>query len=298
MHLIRNDVAGLANQVITEFCQLYKMPSSELYNVEDNLEKFSGQSLSDYSHTLDYGAAGWIAAQSQTFIFDVDQVQAFIRSIDRQLPPGDYPAPFEYMCIQFSRGIDEKLFTTGLRSSGSVEQSDEILGLFIAAPDGSDAEYRFLNVIAWYKSTSINRIQMNVAGDGTIEYRPLDDTIEAIADELYRDKQRLANLAMLCLAYIDTPGMEIERVYTPDAVNRKRESKGKRRLEDYYVCRWNRDRVRYTAGQPGESERTVSFRFDVTGHFRRLADGRVIWIRPHQRGLEHERYVPKVYRVE
>lgn len=32
-------------------------------------------------------------------------------------------------------------------------------------------------------------------------------------------------------------------------------------------------------------------------HFRRLPDGRLIWARPHQRGLAHELYVPSVRKV-
>jgi hypothetical protein len=45
-------------------------------------------------------------------------------------------------------------------------------------------------------------------------------------------------------------------------------------------------------------DRHVSYKFDVRGHFRRLSDGRLIWVRPHQRCLAHERYIPSVRRVE
>ena len=44
--------------------------------------------------------------------------------------------------------------------------------------------------------------------------------------------------------------------------------------------------------------RHVSFRFDVRGHWRNLSDGRTVWIRPHQRGVEHDLYRPKAYKVE
>ena len=38
-------------------------------------------------------------------------------------------------------------------------------------------------------------------------------------------------------------------------------------------------------------------RYDVRGHFRRLETGKTIWVRPHQRGLQNELYVPKTYVV-
>ena len=68
MHLIKNDVAEIAHRVITAFRQLYNMPVNELYDVEVNQARMTEAQLRDYSETLDFGAAGWIAAQSKTFI--------------------------------------------------------------------------------------------------------------------------------------------------------------------------------------------------------------------------------------
>ena len=101
---------------------------------------------------------------------------------------------------------------------------------------------------------------------------------------------------MLCLAYINSPGIELEKVSTPEKVNRKRAREGKRVLEDYYICALAKGRRHASEGEP--TGRHVSFRFDVAGHFRRAPDGRTIWIRAHQRGLANERYRPKVYRVD
>jgi hypothetical protein len=301
MNLIKDDIFHLANLTVSAFCGLYGVSVDNLYNVDRWSAQFSGKALADYSHTLDFGAAGWIAHRSQTFLLESDQVLQFLRAIDRKLPPGDYPAPFQYLCIQFTRGIDETLFTTGLRGTGSIEPGDEITGLLIAVPDAAEnPRYQFVNVIAWYKSTSLNRIQLNVGGDGTIEYRPLFERAGVDEAALYADKQRIANLAFLCLAYMMTPGMSIEHVAPDAAVNRKREAKGKKPLPDYYVCKWagNADKVRSTGRREPGAGSAHSFRYDVAGHFRRLPDGRTVWIRSHQRGIGHEEYRPKVYRVD
>ena len=81
----------------------------------------------------------------------------------------------------------------------------------------------------------------------------------------------------------------------PEAVNRKREAKGKSRLEPYYVCRIKG--VQYDSHATGEGAKH-GIRYDVRGHFRRLDTGKTIWVRSHQRGLANELYVPKVYKVE
>jgi hypothetical protein len=54
----------------------------------------------------------------------------------------------------------------------------------------------------------------------------------------------------------------------------------------------------YRSGEGEGSGVKHGHRYDVAGHFRRLPDGRLIWVRPHQRGLAHELYVPSVRKVE
>lgn len=112
------------------------------------------------------------------------------------------------------------------------------------------------------------------------------------------DKQRIANLALLCLAYIHSPGVETEHVQADAATNKKRAAKGKRELPDYYICRVRRTRQEGREG--GSSGKHVSLMFAVRGHFRRLEDGRTIWVRAHFRGLEHgeDSIKPKTYKVD
>ncbi len=200
--------------------------------------------------------------------------------------------------LQFSAGIDEKLFTTGIQADGTAEEDDEILGLVISLPDGEAGH--IATIVAWYKSTAVNCVQLPLAGDGTIIYDADPQHDAATLAAMQQDRQRLANLALLCLAYIHSPGIETTHVQPDPAVNRKRAAKGKRELPEYYICRVAHARRVGQAGQDETTGRHVSFKFPVRGHFRRLEDGRTIWVRALFRGVEHgeESVKPKVYKVD
>jgi hypothetical protein len=104
------------------------------------------------------------------------------------------------------------------------------------------------------------------------------------------------NLAIACIGYINCRNIRlVQKGNTDISANRKRAKKGKRILEPYYVCEIQG--VRYdSVGR--ETGRHVSFRFDVRGFYRRLRSGQTVWVRPHQRGLAHDRYLPKDYKVD
>ena len=295
MHLIAKDIADLGDKILATYCASHRLDPRTIFNDVDRISAGMTQSqIDDYSTALDFGASGWIASHAKTFLFDTPQVLEFLRSIDRKLAPGDYRPPFTHMAFQFSQGIDEKLFLTGLRSNGTVEESDKIICILLSVPDTqSNPEHSLANVVAYYESTSLNRVQIPLTGSGEIVYAPIGSGDE----KLKGDKQRIANLAMLLLAYIDTPGMHIEHVTVAEKVNRKRARDGKRVLPDYYICRWKPAKGTKSAGG-AELGTSHSFRYDVAGHYRQLPSGKLIWIRPHQRGVENEVYKPKVYRVD
>lgn len=290
MQLLTPDIIEVARQAVGAYSA--RLGVRDLSQVDPR--RLPPRLAADYSTAMDFAAAAYIAAQARTFLFDIEQIRAFLPALDRRIAPAAHPLPFPSMFVQFSRGLDERLFTSGLRVSGSIEQSDEVLGLLISEPAQGGT---FVNVIAWYASTSINRVQLDAAGDGSIEYRPSDVLPSSDRQAMRRDKQRIATLGMLCLAYINSPGIEVERVAPDAAVNRRRVARGKRELPEYYVCVVRHERVAGSDGEAAAAGRHVSFRFDVRGHFRTLRDGRTVWVRPHQRGLEHERYKPKAYDV-
>jgi hypothetical protein len=293
MRLIKDDITRICDLALTQFSRVSGLPDDDrLLQMDAIRPTLEPGQVAVYADAVDFYITRFIARQAQTFIFDSAQIMEFLAAVDRQLAPGDYPAPFDCMIIQFTEPIPESEFLSGLRTSGRPnDPGDSIAGLIMAVPsDGT----RVANVIAWYTSTSINRAAMPLAGDGSVSQ---DFAYGGGGADYVRDKQRIANLGLLCLAYINSPGIEVARVETPPAINKRRIRDGKKPLEDYYLCRVSRERS--AAGEAGEATgRHVSFRFDVRGHFRRLPDGRTVWIRPHQRGVEHELYKPKAYRVE
>mgnify|MGYP000960570859 FL=1 len=294
MLLLRDDIVRICDMAVARFSQATGLPADQgLLNVDILRPLLPPDLLPAYSDAVDFYVTGHIARQAQTFIFDTRQIMEFLRAVDRKLAPGDYPPPFDCMVIQFTEPIPEGEFLSGLRTSGRPNApNDTVLGLVLAFP-GEEATVA--NVVAWYSSTSINRAAIPLAGDGSVSLNFVVG--HGGPDEYARDKQRIANLGLLCLAYIDSPGIEVARVSTPAAINKRRARDGKKPLEDYYLCRVSHERA--AAGAGGEATgRHVTFRFDVRGHFRRLPDGRTVWVRPHQRGVGHELYRPKTYRVD
>lgn len=103
-------------------------------------------------------------------------------------------------------------------------------------------------------------------------------------------------IAVTC-DYIDAENTILEvQEGAPPKVNRKRERQGKRTLEPYYICK-------IVKAQPSETHATGEgsehgHRYDVRGHYRHYKSGKVVRIRPHQRGLKHDTYIPKTYVVE
>lgn len=297
MHLIKHDIEHCGVTVVALFCESAGITVAELDGGLPNLNALRAR-LPDASRpfladAVDFYAALRIAHTAQTFVFDAKQVMEFLRAVDRKLPPGNYAAPFSEMIFQFSQPIPEREFLTGFSPSAEMRvEDDDLLGLIIGFPPDEDCG-QIVNIIAFYRSLAINRAVLTIGGDGTV---PSEYMIGGPSPDGLRDKQRIANLAMLCLAYLNSPGIEVEKVATPEKVNRKRRREGKRVLEDYYVCRLAKGRSRASDGEP--TGRHMAFRFDVAGYFRRAPDGRVVWVRAHQRGLKNELYRPKVYRVD
>ncbi len=108
---------------------------------------------------------------------------------------------------------------------------------------------------------------------------------------------KLKNLAIACIGYINCENVTLERQEVDEKINRKRLAKGKKSLDPFYLTKIKG--YQYDNGERGApTGQHVSYRFDVRGHFRRYESGKTVWVKPHQRGLEHELYKPKVYVAE
>jgi len=87
----------------------------------------------------------------------------------------------------------------------------------------------------------------------------------------------------------------LEKHEPPAKVQRCRTSDGKPPLLPYYTVEVAPG-YRSAGGEGAGAKH--GYRYDVAAHFRRLTDGWPIWVRPHQRGLAHELYMPSVRKVE
>lgn len=244
---------------------------------------------------LDYQVCGQIAGQAQTIIFSSEQMMALRPALNRYEDGVDYRLPFQFVILQFDRPIPEAEFMRGARNAGVPDEyvlpagEDTVSALVLAQHETGDGQVAN-EAIAYYGSSSINRALWIGTGDEAA----MVAHGEAFGDDAQYDKRAIRRMATAAIAYINCVNIKLESVEAPAAVNRKRRKKGKRELEPYYIIS-----ISDPTGRQSEatgSGVSHSYRYDVRGHFRRLSDGRVIWVHPHQRGLEHELYKPKTYR--
>jgi len=218
------------------------------------------------------------ARVSQVILFDIEQVKVFWDLICSKnfLPSVEYRLPFASTWLQFSSPI--KLDEVSIDYSGCAAML-----LYQALQDPLPVLNRL------YLIHEEDDLEMMSWFDGH-----LDSTYVFSAwTERFADSYRL--LAAACIQYINCENVYLEKQgEVSEAVNRKREAKGKSRLEPYYVCRIKG--VQYDSHATGEGSKH-GIRYDVRGHFRRMETGKTIWVRAHQRGLQNELYVPKVYKV-
>lgn len=246
-------------------------------------------------------ALAWIG-KAKTVIFSHEQVCVFAELRKAPSDAVEYRVPFESTFIQFSRPYRRKLFDDDAVDS-------DILGMLVIQKLVDRAEYQkmqndgtgrlvplsfsgehdvFLNGVMVFSQTGDVGGICNISWQSDLVHH---DLVGGPGSEVFwRD------LAVACIGYINCENVYLEKQgEVPEAVNRKREAKGKSRLEPYYVCRIKG--VQHDSHATGTGVKH-GIRYDVRGHFRRLDTGKTIWVRPHQRGLQNELYIPKVYKVE
>lgn len=246
---------------------------------------------------IDLGVTLTVAREAKVILFSTEQALALKPALDRFAEDlVEYRLPFPCVMLQFSEPIPETALLPAAEQTPEMKQlgieDDRILALLLAQETGEDG--RLVNsASAWFASTTANRVSWRE--DERAHLRILPGTGRATEDER-RNKERIRNLAIACITYINCENITLEKQAVAEKINRKRARDGKRVLEDYYVCRL----------RPGKGESAAAddaghgpgFRYDVRGHFRRLPDGKLTWVRAHQRGLAHELYKPKVYKAE
>ena len=139
--------------------------------------------------------------------------------------------------------------------------------------------------VAFFASTAVNRVHWK---GGDLTWLPHTDRTYA------ENKRTLRNLAVACVAYLTCVNLGLEKHAPPAKVQKRRVKEGKPLLLPYFT-------VEVAPGYRGKGDGDGAkhgYRYDIADHFRRLADGRLIWVRAHQPGLAHELYVPSVRKVE
>lgn len=264
--------------------------------VVDSLEPLhptlSGRQLTDF---YDFGATLTVLQEARVILFNSQQALALRPALDRFSEDVAYHLPFERVWLQFTDPIPEAELFEVERPPGHEEmgiETDAVLGI-VLAQDETDSGQMLNNCSAVFSSTSVNRVLW--ANEPRAHLR-LHEQAEQ-NDVGAANKRILRNFAIACVAYINCENIRLQHQSVLDKVNRKRRRQGKRELEPYYICQLRG--VDYEQDEDSAGSGTShSFRYDVRGHFRRLPDGRLTWVRPHQRGLTHDLYKPKAYRAD
>lgn len=234
-------------------------------------------------------ALGAVLMHAQTILFPAEQAAVFTELSEQYTETLDYRLPFDQVLIEFMQPVKV--------------HGQDLLGIALSQDTFNRDDFnRFAaerNMVVDDAATLPDNAELHVAigvfadtmSRTTWQVSNRQSLFDASADATVK------NLAIACIGFINCENITLERQVADAKVNRKRAAKGKRQIEDYYLCRIRG--VQYGAGGSGEATgRSVGFRFDVRGHFRRLATGRTTWVRAHQRGVEHELYRPKTYRVD
>ena len=251
---------------------------------------------------------------SQTILFSAEQCEVFWRLMAKgDMPALEYRLPFQDVLLEFTKPVtvmapegnrsvlgmvlnqvefDRKTYEENV---ASVMKADAILGF--------TSETRTVP-FDWSRSSTgiVNRITLvdtdffveTMVWTSQADYAEVD---RRVPDDLLDWRMKFKALAIACIGYINCENIYLHREgEVSESVNAKRERKGKSRLEPYYVCRIRG--VQYDKAESTGHGTAHGIRYDVRGHFRRLTGGKTTWVRPHQRGLANELYVPKTYLVD
>jgi hypothetical protein len=241
--------------------------------------------------------------KSKVIVFPAKQASIFLDAIDEIDFKLDFVLPFQSVLIQFSEPTSARL-TSFMRNHDDQMELDTVSigALLLTQDDGKGSSVINMGVLIEKDLQNFRPFAWHSETDDPLPSHPYQSRSGALLSKakiLERSTMiDIKNLAIACIGYINCENVYLHSVesVTP-AINAKRERKGKSRLEPYYVCRIRG--VQYdSAGNPTGEGAKHGIRYDVRGHFRRMTDGRTTWVRPHQRGLANELYIPKTYVVD
>jgi hypothetical protein len=279
MHLVSRDIEHaaadtyLAEEIVTRGGRVFARPDGTYYS---NVPDRPGEDIPP--RLKDVYAAGTIAHQSQTILVAAETALQLVNAAKTIGLDVEVRLPFPDICIQFSRPIDEgevMAFEEPYTGDGTrYIGKDQVAALLLAEDHDPAVNDRQITVIAWFTSKTVNRVAWHA---GTRKLKGSDDA----------NKQRLQRLGLAIIAFLNAENVDLERHEADRRVNEKRVRKGKRPLPEYYTCtiRKTHNGTEYRPDAP--TGRHVSHCFAVRGHFRRIRDGRRIWVTSHLRGLAY-----------
>lgn len=252
-------------------------------------------------------------AESKTIIVSSEQAEVFLNPQPAYSDSLEYILPFPTVFLQFTTPLS---LTVG--DPQVIKQPYELHGLILGQIRVTKEQYErvsktrsdghFMKVdFSTSQEVFVNTLFVVGRHPDVNEYGIVETNWQSTSKHQwlekfgkFKEEVIFRNLAIACIGYINCENVYLEKEgEVEERINRKREREGKKMLEPYYVCRIRG--VKYDSeGRETErdtSGRHVSFRFDVRGHFRRYESGKTTWVRPHQRGLDKELYIPKTYVV-
>lgn len=321
LRLVRDDVIRflhlVENEVIADLAELERRRAAGDPYAFDGIDQVAALSIAR-------------AARDKTILVDYDLVPDLVPALDRFRADGsgalDVRPPFAEFIIQFSEPVPEHvLFGTeqryvdryvdpqtiaatreifgddyAARLLAAERGEDRIDGLLVAVRDGH------LNVVAWFWSTAVNRVAVRLEPGARLM---IDDNAPFQRDpDSAANKRTLLRIALAIMTFLSAENVTIERQEPTEKQLRadaKRERKGKKAISNppYYITKIRK--AFYEAGDQtdngddGEhSGRQTPRLHPVRGHFRRLASGGVIWVRPHYRGVGSLGESERVYRID
>lgn len=234
---------------------------------------------------------------AKVVVFPAEQAEVFMDAIGKVDFNMNYKLPFPITLLQFSEPI-----LSDLREDHGVLARGQVGALLLSQEIGSDGFSMNLGFLIEKSLYRFRPFFWEEDGDDLLPSHPQKtesgETVSASQIVERMTMIDIKNLAIACIGYINCENVYLHPVESAsESINAKRERKGKSRLEPYYVCRIRG--VQYdSAGNPTGEGAKHGIRYDVRGHFRRMTNGKTTWVRPHQRGLANELYVPKTYVVD
>lgn len=257
---------------------------------------------------LDHAHLISLSKDAKVISFSSQQANVFLGLIGKYKEPLDFRLPFEKVFLMFDEPLE---MDYSLRSEHDIDRG-KLMCVALHQFEATEKEWNErasgkLDSMHWVPSFDVDggKALINSAafvysdfGIDRWSWQSYDNSHSLSGNDLTRTvaMNTWRSVVIACIGYINCVNVNLEMTgFVKESVNAKRESKGKSRLNPYYVCKIvNKNSESIGTGTGSHHQ----IRYDVRGHFRRYDDGKTIWVRPHQRGLENEIYVPKIYRLE